>query len=89
VVAGNQLGVLNHTLLTVQAAAAAQLRVRAVVLNEIAPMAPDPSTAGNYSLLMEQLPHIPVVRFPWVPRPDDYSALAIAAEPIVNILLEP
>jgi dethiobiotin synthetase len=49
VVARNALGTINHTLLTVQAAANFHppLRVAGIVLNEASPPSVDPSRASN------------------------------------------
>lgn len=79
IVAGNRLGVLNHVLLTVRAAEAAGVTVRAVVLTSYA--SPDASIceATNYDALVALLPTYAVLRFPWVDRTDDLDALAVAA----------
>lgn len=79
IVAGNRLGVLNHVLLTVRAAEAAGVTVRAVVLTSYA--SPDASIceATNYDALVALLPTYAVLRFPWVDRTDANDALAAAA----------
>jgi dethiobiotin synthetase len=80
IVAGNRLGCLNHTRLTVQATRAAGLTVRGVVLNEVTP--PDPrdlARATNGDVLRELLPDVPVMSFPFQPAPRDLDALAAAA----------
>jgi dethiobiotin synthetase len=81
VVAGNRLGALNHTLLTVRAAHDAGLRVRGVVLNA---MGPDPrgiAISTNLEALGELLDPVPVLPFPWIrkDRPIEY-AVEIAEE---------
>src|ERR1041385_3644959 len=63
IVAGNRLGVLNHTLLTVRVAAIARLRVRAVVLNDVPPVANSALGETNYRTLARLLQGIPVLRF--------------------------
>ncbi|MBC8089135.1 MAG: dethiobiotin synthase [Phycisphaerae bacterium] len=79
VVAGNRLGVLNHTLLTVRVAESEGLRVRAVILTDISEKDPTIAEATNYDALVSLLPHLPIYRFPWIDRIDDSSALAAAA----------
>ena len=79
VVAGNRLGVLNHTLLTVRAAESEGLRVVAVILTDISEKDPTVAEATNYDALVSLLPHLPIYRFPWVDRVEDSSALAAAA----------
>ena len=79
IVAGNRLGVLNHVLLTVRAAEAAAVPVRAVILTSYS--SPDASIAEatNYDAIVALLPTHAVFRFPWVDRTDDVDALAAAA----------
>jgi len=79
IVAGNRLGVLNHVLLTVRAAEAANVPVRAVVLTSYS--SPDASVAEatNYDAIVALLPGHAVFRFPWVDRTDNVDALAAAA----------
>ncbi len=80
VVAANRLGALNHTLLTVRAAAAAGLPVRAVVLNDVAPLADRTVRQTSYSTLVRLLRGIPVLEFPLLPDAADLRALVAAAE---------
>jgi dethiobiotin synthetase len=80
VVAANRLGVLNHAVLTVQAAAAAGLRVRALILNTVTAAAPDLAAATNAAVLRRLLPSCPVVAFPYLADPHHIPALADAAE---------
>ncbi len=80
VVAGNRLGVINHTLLTVQAAEAAGVRVRAIVLTSLTGRDASVAEATNFDALTSLLPHIRCYRFPWVDRWEDPDALAAAAE---------
>jgi dethiobiotin synthetase len=79
VVAANRLGAINHVLLTVQAARAAELRIRGVVLNDGAGAAPDLATATNAAALARLLPGIPVLSWPRLTDMSD-DALAVEAE---------
>ncbi len=79
-VAGNKLGVLNHVLLTVRAAEAAGVPVRAIVLTALSSRDATVAEATNYDALVSLLPNDTILRFPWVDRPDDLDALAAAAE---------
>jgi dethiobiotin synthetase len=76
IVAANRLGALNHTLLTVQAAERAQLRVRAVVLNELRADAPDIAMLTNLTTLRRLLPRTLVLSFPYVAPPHNFDALS-------------
>lgn len=78
-VAGNRLGVLNHTLLTVRAAEHAAVPLRAIVLTSYRNDERNIAEATNYDALRMLLPEYPIFRFPWVERADDFSALAAAA----------
>lgn len=66
-VAANRLGVVNHTLLTLEAAASRNLRIVAVVLNQLqnaksAPPEPiDLSTTTNCGLIAKWIAPIPVI----------------------------
>jgi len=80
VVAGNRLGVINHTLLTVQAAEAMGIRVRAVVLTSLTGRDASVSEATNFDALVSLLPQLSCYRLPWVDRWEDPDALAAAAE---------
>lgn len=71
VVAGNRLGAINHTLLTVRAAHDAGLRVRGVVLNSLSPEPPGIAEATNLEALSDLLAPVPVLAFPWLRKPDD------------------
>jgi len=79
IVAANRLGTLNHTLLTVRAASAARLAVRAVVLNDVPPVADRALGETNHRTLTRLLRGIPVLRFPRVPDHADSRTLADAA----------
>jgi len=79
-VAGNRLGVINHTLLTVRAAEAEGLRVRAVVLTSLTGRDASVAEATNFDALTELLPQLRCIRFPWVDRWEDPVALCAAAE---------
>lgn len=80
VVAGNRLGVINHTLLTVQAAEAMGIRVCAVVLTSLTGRDASVSEATNFDALVSLLPQLTCYRLPWVDRWEDPDALAAAAE---------
>jgi len=80
VVAANRLGVLNHVLLTVQAAESAGLRVRAIVLNRITAEPPDLAATTNAAVLRRLLPGHRVLAFPYLPDPRHIPSLADAAE---------
>ena len=79
-VAGNKLGVLNHVLLTLRAADAAGVAVRAIVLTALSDRDATVAEATNFDALVALLPNHTILRFPWVDRPDDLDALAAAAE---------
>jgi len=64
VVAPNRLGTINHTLLTVCAAEAANLRVRGVVLNDLPGGQNDRSCRSNAEVLESLIPHVQIVRYP-------------------------
>jgi len=68
VVAGNRLGALNHTLLTVRAAHDAGLRVRGVILNALGPEPGGIAERTNLEALAELLEPVPVLSFPWIRR---------------------
>ena len=80
IVAGNRLGALNHVLLTVRAADAANVPVRAVILTQYTDRDAGSAAATNFDALVTLLPRHTILRFPWVDRTDDMSALAAAAE---------
>ena len=79
-VAGNRLGVLNHVLLTVRCAEAANVPVRAVILTQYSDRDASVAEATNYDALVRLLPRHAIFRFPWIDRVDDLDALAAAAE---------
>lgn len=78
IVAGNRLGVLNHTLLTVRAAREAELPIRGVVLNALASEPGSISEETNRDTLARLLPDLPLLSFPWLEDPRDPAALAAA-----------
>lgn len=80
IVAADRLGVLNHTLLTVQAVRARGLPVAGVVLT---PLQPDAASPWNARDLTELLPGVAVRRAPFVPRLDR-AALAHAGAAILT-----
>ena len=62
IVAANRLGVVNHTLMTVELASGEGLKVLGIILNDLAPAnAEDVSKQTNRQLLEEWTPGIPVV----------------------------
>lgn len=79
IVAGNRLGVLNHVLLTVRAAEARAVPVRAVILTQYTARDADVAEATNYDALVALLPKHAIFRFPWVDHTDSPDALAAAA----------
>lgn len=81
VVAGNRLGTINHTLLTVRAAHDAGLRVRGVVLNAMGAESKGIAERTNLEALADLLDPVPVLPFPWIrkDRPLSY-AVEIAEE---------
>jgi dethiobiotin synthetase len=89
-VAGNKLGVLNHVLLTVRAAEAGGVPVRAIVLTALSDGDATVAEATNFDALVTLLPHHTILRFPWVDRPDDLDTLAAAAQGGgLDVLLSP
>ncbi len=62
------LGTINHTLLTLEAARSAGLRVAGVALTPW-PAAPSPVERSNRETI-ERLGAVPVATLPWLPRPD-------------------
>ncbi len=80
VVARNRLGVLNHTLLTVEAVRRRGLLVAGVVLTP--PTESDASIAHNAAELRALLPDVAVRPMPWVP-PGDRAALTAAGRALL------
>jgi dethiobiotin synthetase len=80
IVAANRLGAVNHTMLTIQAARAAGLRVRCVVLNTVNPEVRSLAEELNAETLRAVVQEIPVMVFPWMDNAQDYGALADVAE---------
>lgn len=79
IVAANRLGALNHALLTVEAALAYGIDVRAVVLNSVSNERHGAAERTNQAVLKELLRTIPVVNFPHTRTPQDYVQLATLA----------
>ncbi len=91
VVAGNRLGVLNHTLLTVEALQSRGAAVAGVVLNTLSPDPPTVAERTNPAELERLLPSTARLlgRFPYIP-PDkqrDREALAAAGGWLTGRLL--
>ena len=61
VVTANKLGMINHTLLTVEVARQKSLRVAAIVVNNATEATTDESQASNQRQLRHWLPHIPII----------------------------
>jgi dethiobiotin synthetase len=90
VAAGNRLGAINHTLLTVRAAHDAGLRVRGVVLNTLDPEPPGIAERTNLQALQELLAPVPVLPLPWIRKPaDDRYVVEIAEECGFDALIAP
>lgn len=79
IVAANRLGAVNHALLTVEAALAYGIDVRAVVLNSVSDERHGTAERTNQAVLKELLRTIPVVNFPYTRTPQDYVQLATLA----------
>lgn len=82
IVAGNRLGVVNHTLLTVEAAERAGLELRGVVLSSLQgplSMESDIACLTNFDTLAALLHSVPLFHFPWLEHTGDDSVLADAA----------
>ncbi len=90
VVAANRLGVVNHVRLTLAAARAAGLTVRAVVLNQIGQDGSDRSIQDNGRLIAE-LEGVPLIELPRAPKVDDLALSASLAERsgLVDLLVRP
>jgi dethiobiotin synthetase len=82
IVAANRLGVINHVLLTLNAALGQRLKVKGIVLNSlpIRAEAEDPSRPTNLRLLQLLAPRVPIVMFSELEAPRDLSALIREAE---------
>jgi dethiobiotin synthetase len=75
IVAANRLGTINHTMLTVAAARAAGLTIKAVVINDT-PGPRDASQETNASAIADLLDNVPVISFPQVDDARDISKIA-------------
>jgi dethiobiotin synthetase len=71
IVAGNRLGVLNHVLLTVQAARVAWTPGRVPSCSRRSATRPHRRRSDELRRAAQLLPHIRCLRFPWVDRVDD------------------
>ncbi|MDF1505369.1 dethiobiotin synthase, partial [Roseisolibacter sp. H3M3-2] len=91
VVAGNRLGVLNHTLLTVREAARRGRQVRAVALNALHGGPPDLAGATIAGALRGLLGAVPLVTVPHLDgvAQEDPAALAAAGDALARVLLAP
>ena len=76
IVAANRLGAINHVMLTVHAARAVKLRIAGVVVNAVTGAAPDVAAQTNAATLVQLLPGVPVLSWPWV---TDLSGDVLAA----------
>lgn len=74
-IAPNRLGALNHVRLTLEALNHRRLRCRAVVLNAVNPIGPEPDLAASTNPgVLEQLIDVPLVQVAY--GQDDFTALA-------------
>jgi dethiobiotin synthetase len=89
VVAANRLGAINHVLLTVHAARAAELQVRGVVVNDGTGTEPDLATATNAAALARLLPGVPVLTWPRLTEVSDDALGAYAERLGLGRLIEP
>jgi dethiobiotin synthetase len=82
IVAANRVGVINHVLLTLNAALGQRLKVKGIVLNSlpVRGKAEDPSRLTNLKLLQLLAPKVPIVTFSELEAPRDLSALIREAE---------
>ncbi len=91
VVSANRLGVLSHTLLTVEALLHRGARVRGVVLNTLSEGAPTTAAQTNEGELRRLLPTgVPLLGcIGWVPEESqrDPEALAAALDPVAAVIL--
>jgi dethiobiotin synthetase len=78
IVARQQLGTINHTLLTLESIQQAGLPVQGIVLNQIL-QHPDPSALTNASLIARGAPTIPIWDFPFQPEPQLQSEPAFGS----------
>lgn len=62
IVAANRLGVLNHTMLTVEVAVRHDLKVAGIILNNVQEHSDDESLSSNSQQLQHWLPEIPVTQ---------------------------
>lgn len=82
VVAGNKLGVINHTLLTMEALESDGLEVGGIVLSSLSradSAAADISQKMNFDTLCQLLPEAPLFHLSWLEHVDNPGALAAAA----------
>jgi dethiobiotin synthetase len=87
VVAGNRLGALNHTLLTVRTAETAGLVVRAVIVNTMSDAPPSLAERTNVDALRRLVPGTAVLPFPYVTPSDDHRAGAWALGPLIDAVV--
>jgi dethiobiotin synthetase len=90
IVAPNRLGVINHARLTIAAARAAGLNVRALVLNQIGGDGSDRSIQDNGRIIAE-MERVPLVQLPRAPMVDDLDVFADLVEQagLVELLTQP
>lgn len=93
IVAGNRLGVINHTMLTLRAAEQAGLKVKVVVLNDLHDDSDtDVSKKTNLQTIQQLAYPIPVVSFPYIDanqinEPTNSQLLAEAGSIILKYVL--
>jgi len=83
-VAPNQLGVVNHILLTLKALPARTARSAQVVL--MSPPQPDPATASNAALLAEFFPAGNIFKLPWLGK--RFAVATAVKRPAVRRVLQ-
>jgi dethiobiotin synthetase len=88
VVAANRLGAINHVLLTVQAARAAELEIRGVVLTAVTGAVPDAAAQTNAAALARLLPDIPVLSWPWLTDVSDDALATRAVQLGLGVLID-
>ncbi len=80
IAADNRLGVINHTLLTLQVARMSGLQLKAVVLTSTRDGAEGVAEVTNYEALRRLTHPTPVYSFPWTDQTDDFRTLAACAK---------
>ncbi len=87
VVAGNRLGAVNHTLLTVRAAQHAGLTLRAIIVNTLSPDTPTTAEHTNLDTIRRLVPSAMVLPFPYVTPGSDHRAGAWALGALIDAIV--